>query len=169
MLEFWRFNLRPINSDPKFPREAKFLITNNGRLVEKASFSTWDNAGVFGTTTFTCGIHYWEIIHVRQGQTNGMCVGVTSDVKHSYLTAEEDILMENTGATYNCENKASFQGNEGDRYGVLLDFDKLKITFFWNGKEVCWGRLKKGKKYVPVVHIFWQGDAVKVHFPNNVL
>lgn len=46
----------------------------------------------------------------------------------------------------------SFRGENGHRFGIELNFDKEKVTFYHNGIDLgITANIKKGTEYWPVV------------------
>lgn len=156
------FNLEVL---PKYKHD--FLITNNGKTIEKVTGSEWENGKVFGDKKLTSGRHYWEIkIDIIDNDGSGTVFGITKDkLKSSYAS---DIAVGMAGSCYHT-NGNGIVGKQGDVIGIFVDFNTLLVYFFRNGKNTnIVGKINNGMTYYPVIHIYYETNKFTVTYKNQI-
>jgi hypothetical protein len=146
-----------------------FQLSNKDTTVKKiGGGSTWNNAMIYGDKSIKSGKVYYEIVidHIASDKS-GFAIGLSKNksLKQKYSL---DMVIGMSGYQYNLTNKNGVTVNAKERVGVLVDFTKLKVWFFQNGK-VCpsVGTLIAGQEYWPAVHLYYQNDQATVSFPTS--
>eukprot|EP01080_Neovahlkampfia_damariscottae_P007550 gene7550-11873_t len=146
-----------------------FKLSSNGLTIEKTSGNgSWSNAQIYGSKKLTSGVHYWEvkinsINSDRSGTAFGLCKDPTKKQQYSY-----DMVIGLSGYQYNMQGNDYTQFNANDTYGCYVDFNKGKVWFFHNGKQLqSHGVVKKGTAYWPCFHIYYVPDKFTLSFPSK--
>jgi hypothetical protein len=154
------------------PLAPVFSLTNNNLTIKKISGGNqWTDAPVFieKRLNYQRGKVYWEVfINSINADTTGMVIGITPDKNSSFY--QRDIAIGMKGYKYGgVTGDYDFTAQNGDRIGVLVDFDDSVIRFYRNGEYTnLSGKIIKGVDYYPVIHIYYINDQVTVYYPNMV-
>jgi hypothetical protein len=141
-------------------------LTNNGTTIEKVSAGgQWGNAQIYGTKKLNSGVHYWEVkINSINNDKSGTAFGLCKNpsLKSQYSS---DMVIGLSGYQYNMQGSDYTQFNTNDVYGCYVDFNKGKVWFFHNGKQLgSYGTVSKGTNYWPCFHIYYTPDKFTVIF-----
>jgi hypothetical protein len=146
-----------------------FQLSNKDTTVKKiAGGSTWNNAMIYGDKSIKQGKVYYEmIIDNIASDKSGFAIGLSKNksLKQKYSL---DMVIGMSGYQYNLVGKNGVTVTAAQKVGVLVDFTKLKVWFFQNGK-VCGsvGTLVIGQEYWPCVHLYYQNDQTTLSFPTS--
>lgn len=153
-----KFTWDPSYSAPRMTISNKFLTCT------KKGQDSWNQSRMIGNKPISNGIHYWElnIDQLNVLDKSGIVIGITNNPKTSTYSEDIGITMDGECFKMNKTNKVIF--NQGDKIGVYVDMNKLTIEFYLNGNQTGYTGTLTKQTYYPVVHIFYQGDAVTLKF-----
>ena len=124
--------------DPRY-----FVVKRKGKVV-RTSASSCSYATVFGSKGFKSGVHKWKIKVISRVHGSTEQVGVVTSVHKDAACSSKQIT--------NCGGISSGTGlGAGDIVQIVLDFKKLKVTFYKNKNLLKSQGISKKTKYYPAI------------------
>jgi hypothetical protein len=115
-----------VETDAK-KRDASISVEENRRTMAKTEGTSWRT--VLGTTSYSSGLHYWEI-HPDVAEWGTVAFGVAHPKKFTLSNSCGHSFANYRGLVGSAEQLYGEHFGMGNVVGMLLDMDQRCISFF---------------------------------------
>lgn len=120
---------------------------------------------VFGSKLLVKPKHYFEVKLEKMSNGTETYIGITDNLSNT--SSRKNISVQMAGTYKNLCQGDTVSWKEGDKVGVLIDYDNSICKFYKNGQFInISGSINPSKSYYAVCHFKFKNDKYTLDFPK---